>query len=99
MSAPPPPPGAQIERTQLSWRRTLVSVTAVALLLARLSAVHLKGLPAAAALAAVALVWAAAVWLTRRRVRDVTTPVGRTLPALVTLILLYCAMATLLLMS
>jgi hypothetical protein len=94
-----PPPGAQLERTLLSWRRTLVSLTAVALLLARLAAVHLRGTPAALALAAVALVWAAAVWLTGRRLRALTTPVGRTVPALVTLILLYCAMATLLLMS
>ena len=99
MSAPPAHPGAHLERTQLSWRRTLISVTAVALLLARLSAVHLKGAPAAIALAAVALVWAAAVWLTRRRLATITTPAGRSLPALVTLILLYCAMATLLLMS
>jgi hypothetical protein len=94
-----PPPGAQLERTQLSWRRTLISLTAVALLLARLAAVHLTGTPAATALAAIALVWAAAVWLTRRRFRTIVTPVGRSLAALVTLILLYCAMATLLLMS
>ncbi|MGI5244821.1 DUF202 domain-containing protein [Dactylosporangium sp. CA-139066] len=99
MSERPPPPGAQLERTQLSWRRTLISVTVVALLLARLAAVHLTGAPAAAALAAVALIWAAVVWLVRRRLTSVTTPVGRSLPALVTLILLYCVMATLLLMS
>ncbi|GAA2348197.1 DUF202 domain-containing protein [Dactylosporangium salmoneum] len=94
-----PPPGAQVERTQLSWRRTLVSFTAVALLLGRLAAVHLDPTTAASALAAVALIWAAAVWLILRRVRDVATPVGRSLAGLVALILLYCAMATLLLMS
>ena len=99
MSERPAPPGAQLERTQLAWRRTLISVTAVALLLARLAAVHLKGAPAATALAAVALLWAAAVWLTRRRLRALATPAGRSLGALVALILLYCAMATLLLMS
>lgn len=94
-----PPPGAQLERTQLAWRRTLVSVTAVALLLARLAAVHLTPGPAAWALAAVAAVWAAAVEITRRRLRDVATPIGRSLPWLVTLILVYCAMGTLLLVS
>ncbi|WP_433216045.1 DUF202 domain-containing protein [Dactylosporangium sp. CS-047395] len=95
----PAPPGAQIERTQLSWRRTLVSVTAVALLLARLVAVHLPPVPAACAVAAVGLVWAAAVRLVRHRMRTVATPIGRELPVLVGLILLYCAMGTLLLMS
>lgn len=94
-----PPPGAQLERTQLSWRRTLVSITAVGLLLARLAAVHLTPVPAACALTAVALIWAAAVGLVLRRFRGVATPVGRLLPSLVTLILLYCVMGTLLLMS
>ncbi|MEV6931901.1 DUF202 domain-containing protein [Dactylosporangium sp. NPDC051485] len=96
--SPQPPPGAQRERTQLSWRRTLVSFSAVALLLGRLAAVHLDPTTAALALAAVALVWAAAVRLIMRRVRNVATPVGRSLAGLVGLILLYCAMATLLLM-
>ncbi|WP_426510529.1 DUF202 domain-containing protein [Dactylosporangium sp. McL0621] len=92
-------PGLQVERTQLSWRRTLVSLTAVALLLARLAAVHLTPGRAAWAIAAVGLVWAAAAGLVRRRMRSVVTPIGRELPALITLILLYCAMGTLLLMS
>jgi len=91
--------GAQLERTQLSWRRTLVSLTVVALLLARLAAVHLTPGRAVWAVAAVGLVWAAAVALVRRRTRSVVTPIGRELPALVGLILLYCAMGTLLLMS
>ncbi|MER7003988.1 DUF202 domain-containing protein [Dactylosporangium sp. NPDC000555] len=99
-SAPQQPSGAQLERTYLSWRRTLVSFTVMALLLARLAAVHLEPtMPAAWALAAVALGWAAAVWLTLRRIRDLTTPIGRTLPSLVALILVYCVMGTLLLMS
>ncbi|MEV8513079.1 DUF202 domain-containing protein [Dactylosporangium sp. NPDC051484] len=97
---PEPPSGAQVERTYLSWRRTLVSFTAIALLLARLVAVHLEPtMPAAWALSAVALGWAAAVWLTHRRIRDLTTPIGRAVPSLVALILLYCVMGTLLLMS
>jgi hypothetical protein len=99
MSGAPVPRGAQLERTTLSWRRTLVSVTVVALLLARLAAVHLQPMPAACALVAVGLVWAAAVELVRRRVRGIATPIGRSLPLLVTLILLYCVMGTLLLVS
>ncbi|MFG2036711.1 DUF202 domain-containing protein [Dactylosporangium sp. NPDC048998] len=99
MSEPEPPPGAQVERTHLSWRRTLVSFTAVALLLARLAAVQLEPMPAAWVLAAVALGWAAAVRLTLHRVHNLTTPIARAVPSLVALILLYCAMGTLLLMS
>lgn len=36
-SGPPPPPGAAPERTQLAWRRTALSGTVVALLIARLA--------------------------------------------------------------
>lgn len=36
-SGPPPPPGAATERTQLAWRRTALSGTVVALLIARLA--------------------------------------------------------------
>lgn len=36
-SGPPSPPGAATERTQLAWRRTALSGTAVALLIARLA--------------------------------------------------------------
>ena len=98
-NAPEPRPAAQVERTQLAWRRTLVSFTVVALLLARLAAVHLGNLAAACALAAVGLGWAAVVIITRRRTCDMVTPIGRSLPSLVALILVYCAMGTLLLMS
>ncbi|GAA3301498.1 DUF202 domain-containing protein [Dactylosporangium vinaceum] len=89
----------QTERTQLSWRRTLISMTVVALLLARLSAVHLESMAAGLVVAATGLVWAGAVALSRHRTSRMTTPVGRELPALVGLILLYCAMGTLLLVS
>ncbi|GAA2598296.1 hypothetical protein GCM10010399_31210 [Dactylosporangium fulvum] len=93
------PDGAQIERTVLSWRRTLVSLTVVALLLARLAATHTSPPVTIWALAAIALVWAGSVALTRRRTRRIATPIGRTLPALVVLILLYCVTGTLLLVS
>ncbi len=36
-SGPPAPPGAATERTQLAWRRTALSGTVVALLIARLA--------------------------------------------------------------
>jgi hypothetical protein len=99
VTPPAPPAGAQLERTHLAWRRTLISLTAVALLLARLAAVKLSPEQAPWALTAVALIWAGAVTLTRRRVSRVATPIGRSLPVLVGLILLYCAMGTLLLVS
>jgi hypothetical protein len=93
------PPGAQLERTVLSLRRTLVSMTVVALLLARLAAIQAAPVVAACALAAIGLVWAAGALLIRRRIRRIITPIGRTLPVLVGLILLYCVMGTLLLVS
>jgi hypothetical protein len=54
---------------------------------------------AAGSLTAIGLVWAASVYLIRRRTLQIVTPIGRTLPVLVSLILLYCAMGTLLLVS
>ncbi|GGM19365.1 DUF202 domain-containing protein [Dactylosporangium sucinum] len=91
--------GAAHERTVLAWRRTLVSVTVVALLLGRLAVVELGAGPAAVALTATAVVWSAAVVVIQRRSARVATPIGRTLPAMVALILLYCVMGTLLLVS
>ncbi|GAA0721309.1 DUF202 domain-containing protein [Dactylosporangium roseum] len=93
------PDGAQIERTILSWRRTLISLTVVALLLARMAVTHTAPPVSTWALAAIALVWAGMVALTRRRTRRIPTPIGRSLPALVVLILLYCVTGTLLLVS
>ncbi|MET7421601.1 DUF202 domain-containing protein [Dactylosporangium sp. NPDC005555] len=93
------PPGAQLERTMLSWRRTSVSFTAVALLLARLAAVEAPRPVALVAVAAVGLTWAAAIHLIRMRIVGLTRPVRRTLPLVVTLILLYSVTGTLLLVS
>jgi hypothetical protein len=98
----PPPDGpleTQLERTVLSWRRTTVSFTAVALLLARLAAVQASRPVAVVAVAAIGLTWAGAIHLTRLRVRSLTRPVRRTLPLIVALILLYCVTGTLLLVS
>lgn len=83
----------------LSWRRTSVSFTAVALLLARLAVIETPRPVATVAVAAVGLLWAGAIQLTRLRIRSITRPVRRTLPLTVTLILLYCVMGTLLLVS
>lgn len=93
------PPGAQLERTMLSWRRTTVSFTVVALLLARLAVVQAPRPVALVAVAAIGLTWAGAIHLTRMRIRSLTLPVRRTLPLIVTLILLYCVTGTLLLVS
>ncbi|MET7392547.1 DUF202 domain-containing protein [Dactylosporangium sp. NPDC005572] len=91
-------PGAAHERTVLAWRRTLVSVTVVALLLGRLAATEMST-GRVAALAAIAVIWSAVVALVHRRNARVATPIGRTLPAMVALVLLYSVMGTLLLVS
>ncbi|MEV0566902.1 DUF202 domain-containing protein [Dactylosporangium sp. NPDC050588] len=93
------PPGAQLERTMLSWRRTTVSFTAVALLLARFAVIEAPRPVALAAVAAVGLTWAVAIHLIRMRIAGLTRPVRRTLPLVVTLILLYSLTGTLLLVS
>ena len=97
--SPDAPLETQLERTVLSWRRTTVSFTAVALLLARLAAVQAARPVAVVAVAIIGLTWAGAVHLTRMRIRSLTLPVRRTLPLIVTLILLYCVTGTLLLVS
>jgi uncharacterized membrane protein YidH (DUF202 family) len=89
----------QLERTMLSWRRTSVSFTAVALLLARLAVIQAPRPLALLAVATVGLTWAGAMHLTRTRIGALTRPVRRTLPLIVTLILLYCVTGTLLLVS
>lgn len=104
MITPPPvpgqdPPGAQLERTVLSWRRTSVSFTAVALLLARLAVLESPRPVALVAVAAVGLTWAGAIHLIRMRIAAITRPVRRALPLTVTLILLYSVTGTLLLVS
>lgn len=93
------PPGAQLERTLLSWRRTGVSFTVVALLLARLAVSEAPRSAVLPVVAAVGLTWAGAIHLTRVRIRSLTRPVRHTLPLVVALILLYCVMGTLLLVS
>ena len=92
------PPETQLERTMLSWRRTTVSFTAAALLLARLAAVQAPR-PLALVAVAIGLTWAGAIHLIRMRIRALTLPVRHTLPLVVTLTLLYCVTGTLLLVS
>ena len=91
--------GAQLERTALSWRRTLVSFTIVALLLARLAATEAPRPVAVLAILAVGLLWAGAVHAVRLRIRSLAVPAGRTLPLVVGLVVLYGTMGTLLLVS
>ncbi|MEV4512437.1 DUF202 domain-containing protein [Dactylosporangium sp. NPDC049525] len=93
------PLDTQLERTVLSWRRTTVSFTVMALLLARLAVLQTPRPVALVAVAAVGLTWAGAIHLARVRIRSITRPVRRTLPLIVTLILLYCVTGTLLLVS
>jgi hypothetical protein len=78
--------GSSAERTRLSWRRTVLATTVVAVLTIRL-AVH-AGLSVGTglAIAAAASGWLVALWLTQRRIRSVADQrprrIGRTLPAL-----------------
>jgi hypothetical protein len=83
----------------LSWRRTSVSFTVVALLLARLAVLEAPRPASVVAVAAVGLTWAGAVHLIRMRIAVLTRPVRRTLPLIVLLILLYSVTGTLLLVS
>lgn len=56
-------PGLQSERTRLAWRRTVLAVTVVALLAARLAVI--RGTPLA--IAGTALLWLAALVVGHRR--------------------------------
>lgn len=68
-------PGLQPERTRLAWRRTVLAVTVVALLAARLAVV--RGAPLA--VAGTALLWLAGLAVGHRRI--VTVSRGKAGPA------------------
>ena len=93
------PPGAQLERTMLSWRRTSVSFTVVALLLARLAVIEAPRPVAVVAVATVRLTWAGAVHLIRMRISAIRRPVRRILPLVVTQYSRMSVTGTLLLVS
>jgi len=77
-------PGLQPERTDLAWRRTLLSVTVVAALAVRLALAHGAGGALVAGLAMAG--WIAVVVVTHRRMGAMVSPApyaaGRVLPLL-----------------
>jgi hypothetical protein len=79
----------QKQRTELSWRRTVLSSLGVAVLFARLVVVSAPRLPALLCVAGGALLWVAIFVLARRRVRSIDRPIGRTLPLVVLTIMTY----------
>ena len=84
-------------RTRLAWRRTLLAVTIVALLAARLA------LDRPLAVVAIAAGWLAALVVTQRRVGMMSDPepttVGRSLSALVLVAVGYAVLGALLLLG
>jgi uncharacterized membrane protein YidH (DUF202 family) len=85
-----PPDGASAERTRLAWRRTMLAMTAVALLTIRLAVRDdVDGWTGDAwsgtAIGLTGIGWLAALWLSQRRIRAMAARkpagIGRTLPA------------------
>ena len=88
------------ERTQLSWRRTVLSALVVALLCARL-ALESEPVPVAAVLVTlVGIAWLSLLVVAQRRIRrlDATdaTPPARTFPLVVGLVSAYVAVSAIL---
>lgn len=65
-----PDPGAAAERTRLAWRRTTLAVTAVTLLIARMSTLTRTVAVGLVALAFALAGWIAAIALAHRRITD-----------------------------
>jgi uncharacterized membrane protein YidH (DUF202 family) len=82
----PNPQSSAAERTRLSWRRTVLATTLVAILTIRLAVRDGISAGTGLAIAAAALGWLAAMWLTQRRIhamaRSRPRDIGRTLPAI-----------------
>lgn len=92
-------PGLQPERTQLAWRRTVLAMTAVALLAVRLAVLQGR---LGAVLAALALAgWAGFVAVAYRRVGTALPPrpAGRSLPLVALTALGFAALGLLLVLG
>ncbi len=70
------PPDSATERTRLSWRRTSLLATVVAVLLVRLAMHEGKGI---GAVGVAALCWVGLLVVIQRRVNALDRPVGRAL--------------------
>jgi uncharacterized membrane protein YidH (DUF202 family) len=81
------------ERTRLSWRRTVLAVTVVAILGVRLAVVHTPSAFAALFTSFTAAAWLAFLALTQRRISQLTQghdrAPNRSVPLVVQLILVY----------
>jgi hypothetical protein len=69
-----PPPDSPTERTRLSWRRTSLVATVVAILLLRLALREGQGI---GVLGVAALCWVALIVIVQRRVNSLARPAGR----------------------
>ncbi|WP_117209304.1 DUF202 domain-containing protein [Allorhizocola rhizosphaerae] len=69
-----PPPDSAHERTRLSWRRTSLVATVVAILLVRLALHEGRGV---GVIGVAALCWVGLLVVVQRRVNALTGPVGR----------------------
>jgi hypothetical protein len=93
--------GLQRERTQLAWRRTALTATAVSILAARQALGTRVTTRGALGVAAVALLWLAVVTVYRRRISALAAPhpttAGRSPSVLVAAVLGYALLGVLLL--
>jgi len=99
----PPPPGLSAERTRLSWRRTTLAATAVALLAVSAAIVDRPTPLGLAAAALLAWAWLAILVIAHRRIgalgRGVTATAGRWPAVLAFLVTAYAVLATILIMT
>jgi hypothetical protein len=93
--------GLQPERTRLAWRRTVLAVTAVSILAARLAVGTRLTTFGAVGAAAVAVLWLAVVAVCQRRIDALAAPrpatAGRTPAVLAAAVLGYTLLGVLLL--
>jgi Domain of unknown function (DUF202) len=94
------PPGLQAERTRLSWRRTTLAATAVALLAVTAGLMDRPTPVGLAAAALLALAWLAILIVAQRRIdalgRGVTATAGRWPAVLALLVTAYALLSTVL---